>query len=98
MSDNIPPKKYYAEAIKRCTVKKREGGIYFLECRIMQYGCREYCYTPGDSFIKKAYSQNKRLYLSDNALRTVTDAIQEYDRLTETIMSGKGDYTRVPFE
>lgn len=69
--------KRYIEKI-RCACKERKGEVFSLYCRIHQRGRHFYEYRQGDSFISKEFDDDKRLFLSDDALNTVLAAIGKY--------------------
>lgn len=71
--------KRYIEKIRRCVVKKRFEENFCLYCKIHQRGEHQYVYTPGTDFIAGYLNEKKTLCLSDEALKSVTAAVREYN-------------------
>lgn len=70
--------KRYVEKIRRCVGIGQDGEDFRLKCRIHQRGKHEYTYTPGTDFIVKQFNDCKAVFLSDDALNSVTTAVREY--------------------
>ncbi|GEM_PF-1269646 len=70
--------KRYIEKIRRCVGMGQDGEDFRLKCRIHQRGKHEYTYTPGTDFIVKQFNDHKAVFLSDEALNSVTTAVREY--------------------
>ena len=56
----------------------QDGEDFRLRCRIHQRGKHEYTYTPGTDFIVKEFNDYKAIFLSNEALNSVTTAVREY--------------------
>ena len=71
----------YVEKIKGCHCTEKKGDEYTLWCRIPQRGKGRYLYTSGTGFLGQSPSA-KRLYLSENAQRTVESTVRQFDEET----------------
>ena len=94
-NEYIEDGKHFVEQIRKCTVWKKRGDIFLLECGIIQRGKRIYTYdNPG--YLKydvKKYDAKKR-WLSEQAKKTVREAIDEFEHTVKDIK--EGDYIIIP--
>ncbi|MBS7262665.1 MAG: hypothetical protein KIG36_03540 [Eubacteriales bacterium] len=87
--------KRYIKKIRRCSCEEKRGDFYILECKIHQRGSHTYTYTPKEDYITGFGSQNKVLYLSDDAMNTVIKTISDFEEETE--QARKRRSVKVPF-
>ena len=85
--------KLYLRSIKRCICTEKCADRYVLSCKIHQRGTKDYLYTQGDSYLQLDCSE-KRFWLTEEAMRTVTEAIEKLEALVERAHSGFVAYYR----
>ncbi len=74
----------YVETINKCVCNSRAGNTYGSICRIIQRGERSYKVIKDAGFIEQG---GKRLWLSENAKKTVGRAIEDYEKTIARLMS-----------
>lgn len=84
--------KRYVRRIKKCICMKKQSDTFTLECRIMEHGLRNYFYKAGDLFFGEGSIGEKKLWLCDEALETVTEAVAAFEEIVD---KAKGSYRKV---
>ena len=84
--------KRYVRRIKKCICMKKQSDTFTLECRIMEHGLRNYFYKAGDLFLGEGSIGEKKLWLCDEALETVTEAVAAFEDIVD---KAKGSYSKV---
>lgn len=77
--------KLFVKKISRCVCRLEIDGVYILECRIKERGLHEYEYTPNAESIKR-YLASPKFLLSEEAKKTLNDAINERNEKIEKLV------------
>ena len=88
--------KFYAKKVKNATCNKKVNGVYYLKCEIKMRGNHYYYYEKGNNYIiKDSFGRDGKikskniLYLLDDALNTILNAISIMDNYIE-LLNEKG--------
>ena len=92
-NEYIEDGKHYVEKIRKCSVWKKRGDVYLLNCKIIQRGTNIYTYDNADYL---TFFSEKKRWLSEEAKQTVVEAVEVYEQTVKEIK--EGDYTLIPIE
>ncbi len=85
-NENKVDNKFYAEKISKCVVLEKNGDKYLLNCKIKQYGRKDYFYVSGEDFLEYYdYGKGKTLWLSSVVKNFIAEKIQEFNNLINAI-------------
>jgi len=84
---------HYVEKIRKCSVWKKIGDAYLLQCKIIQRGTNIYTYDNSDYL---TFFPEKKRWLSEEAKQTVVEAVEGFEQMVKEIK--EGEYTLIPIE